>query len=143
MTEPTFATTTLPRAVDAIAPDGSEVRILAAATRGGLAHFTLAGGATSIAIRHRTVEELWFFLSGRGRMWRRDDAGAESIVEVTRGDCVSIPCGTHFQFRATGDDPLVALGCTMPTWPGDGEAIASPYGPWEPTVAPGPGLAHE
>jgi mannose-6-phosphate isomerase-like protein (cupin superfamily) len=135
----TFATTTLPSAVDAIAPDGSEVRTLAAAARGGLAHVTLAGAATSIAIRHRTVEELWFSLSGRGRMWRRDDVGAESIVEVARGDSVSISCGTHFPFRTTGDDALVALGCTMPPWPGDGEGSASPDGPWEPTGSPGAG----
>ena len=143
MTEPTFTTTPLPDAPDAVAPDGSDVRVLAGSTRGGLAHFTLPGGATSIAVRHRTVDEVWYFLAGRGQIWRRDESGAETTIDVGCGDSISIPLGTHFQFRATGDDPLVAIGCTMPPWPGDGEAIASSHGPWTPTVSPGPGLARE
>jgi mannose-6-phosphate isomerase-like protein (cupin superfamily) len=36
--------------------------------------------------------------------------------------CVSIPTGTHFQFRALGMDPLAAVGVTMPPWPGASEA---------------------
>jgi mannose-6-phosphate isomerase-like protein (cupin superfamily) len=143
MAEPTFTTRRLPAAPDAVAPDGSDVRILIEMGRGGLAHFTLAAGATSVAVRHRTVEEIWYFLSGRGQLWRRDDSGTESIVDVERGDSISIPLGTHFQFRAVSDDPLVALGCTMPPWPGDGEAIASEHGPWVPTVSAGPGLSRE
>ena len=97
-----------------------------------MAHFALAAGVTSVAIAHRTVDEIWFVLSGRGEMWRRD-AAREEIVPLTSGVCVTIPPGTSFQFRATGGEPLTAVAVTMPPWPGEGEAreIA---GAWAPTV---------
>lgn len=123
----------LPARPDAIAPDGSDVRILLGVAGGGLAHFELAGGETSTAVRHRTVEEVWFFLAGRGEMWRRHDDGREAVVDVGPGVSIDIPLGTTFQFRAFGDEPLRALGATMPPWPGDGEAIVV-AGPWPPTV---------
>jgi mannose-6-phosphate isomerase-like protein (cupin superfamily) len=56
---------------DAVAPDGSDVRVLLALRRGGMAHFELAPGQTSVAVEHSTVEEIWYFLRGRGEMWRR------------------------------------------------------------------------
>ena len=31
--------------------------------------------------------------------------------------CLTIPAGTSFQFRATGDSPLSAFAVTMPPWP--------------------------
>ena len=115
-----------------MAPDGSDVRILLALNGGGMAHFELAPGQTSIATTHRTVEEIWFFLSGRGKMWRKQD-GREEVVPVDPGVCLTIPLGTHFQFRSFGYEPLSALGVTMPPWPGEGEAIVV-EGKWEPTV---------
>jgi mannose-6-phosphate isomerase-like protein (cupin superfamily) len=66
-----FATKRLPAVPDAVAPDGSDVRLLLALSAGSLAHFELAAGSTSIAVAHRTVEEIWYFVSGRGEMWRR------------------------------------------------------------------------
>lgn len=42
---------------DAVAPDGSAVRVLLATGRGSVAHFELAPGETSVAVAHRTVEE--------------------------------------------------------------------------------------
>jgi mannose-6-phosphate isomerase-like protein (cupin superfamily) len=123
----------LPAEPDAIAPDGSEVRILLGVGGGGMAHFALAAGQTSIAVEHRTVEEVWFFLAGRGQMWRRDRAGREVVHDVEPGVSIDIPLGTAFQFRAFGDEPLSAIGATMPPWPGEGEA-SRVDGPWEPTV---------
>jgi mannose-6-phosphate isomerase-like protein (cupin superfamily) len=127
-----FATMRLPTTRDAVAPDASDVRILLALERGGMAHFELASGATSKAVTHRTVEEIWFFVSGRGEMWRKQDE-REEIVAVESGVCLTIPLGTHFQFRSLGDEPLGAIGITMPPWPGEGEAIPV-RGKWEPTV---------
>ena len=121
-----------------MAPDGSDVRALLNLSRGGLAHFTLAAGQTSVAVRHRTVEEIWYVVSGQAEMWRRI-GDYEETVELGAEDCVTLPVGTHFQFRNVGRDPFVAVGVTMPPWPGDGEAIES-KGPWGSTVAPGPGL---
>jgi mannose-6-phosphate isomerase-like protein (cupin superfamily) len=118
--------------LDAIAPDGSEVRLLAAATRGSMAHFRLPAGAVSKAVRHRSVEELWFFTSGKGLMWRQLGE-EEGTVEVAAGISISIPDGTAFQFRATGDSPLDAVAVTMPPWPGAEEAEPA-EGVWEATV---------
>lgn len=118
-----WETRRLAEAADAIAPDGSEVRLLAGAARGSMAHFSLAPGAVSRAMAHRTVEEVWFFLSGRGRMWRSLDGQAE-VVEVGPGVSISIPVGARFQFRCDGAERLAAVGTTMPPWPGEGEAYA-------------------
>src|SRR5438105_10797890 len=116
-----FTARRLPVAPDVIAPDNSDVRILLGLAGGGMAHFELAPGATSVAVAHRTVEEIWFFLRGCGEMWRKQGE-REEVVPVDAGVCVSIPLGTHFQFRSFGQEPLAALGVTMPPWPGEGEA---------------------
>ncbi len=106
---------------DAIAPDGSEVRILAATARGSMAQFTLPAGKISLAVAHRTVEEVWFFTAGQGRLWRKKDQ-AEEIVQIHPGLSISIQIGTHFQFRNDGTEPVIAIGTTMPPWPGMDEA---------------------
>lgn len=117
-----FATLRIPRERTAVAPDGSDVRVLLGLAGGGMAHFELAAGLTSVAVTHRTVEEIWLFLSGRGEMWRKQ-GGREEIVPVDEGVCITIPLGTQFQFRALGSEPLRAVGVTMPPWPGEGEAV--------------------
>ena len=122
----------LPREPDVVAPDGSDVRILLAVAGGSLAHFELAAGRTAAAVMHRTVEEVWFFLGGTGEMWRRAPDGREITVDVEAGVSIDIEVGTAFQFRATGDEPLRAIGATMPPWPGDDEAIVV-EGPWTPS----------
>jgi mannose-6-phosphate isomerase-like protein (cupin superfamily) len=128
-----FDTKQLNSLPDAIAPDGSEVRLLCQTERGGMAQFALPAGAVSRAVAHRTVEEVWCFLSGRGRMWRRLGAH-EEIAEVGPGTSVSIPVGTRFQFRCDSDaEPLVAVAVTMPPWPGEAEAYVV-EGCWKPTV---------
>lgn len=86
-----------------------------------MAHFTLGPGQVSRAVAHRTVEEVWYFLAGRGRMWRQ--AGdREETVEVAPGVSLSIPLGTRFQLRNDGHEPLGAVAVTMPPWPGEDEA---------------------
>lgn len=127
-----FETKRLPVERDAIAPDGSEVRILLDLQGGGMAHFELPPGQTSTAVIHKTVEEIWFFLSGRGQMWRRKN-DHEEIVAIEAGECLTIPLGTIFQFRSFGYEPLAAIGVTMPPWPGEGEALVV-EGKWEPTL---------
>jgi mannose-6-phosphate isomerase-like protein (cupin superfamily) len=131
-----FQTKMLPTRPDAVAPDGSDVRVLLSVAGGSVAHFELAGGRTSVAVTHRTVEEVWYFLQGRGEMWRKF-SGHEEVVELAPGLCLTIPVGTRFQFRAFGSEPLSAVGVTVPPWPGGGEATIV-AGPWNPTVEPGP-----
>jgi mannose-6-phosphate isomerase-like protein (cupin superfamily) len=117
---------------DVIAPDGCEVRILAATPRGSMAHFTLGPGQTAHAVAHRTVEEVWYFLSGHGRMWRRLGERSE-IAEVAAGISIALPTGTWFQLRNDGQDPLAAVAVTMPPWPGEDEAYFVD-GAWEPNL---------
>jgi mannose-6-phosphate isomerase-like protein (cupin superfamily) len=130
-----FDTSRLPRAADVVAPDGSDVRVLLALPGGSMAHFTLAPGQTSRAVTHRTVEEIWYVVSGRGEMWRKS-TGREEVVPLAPGVCLTIPVGTHFQFRALGDEALTTVAVTMPPWPGEGEA-AEVTGAWPPTLRPG------
>ncbi|HSA99444.1 MAG TPA: cupin domain-containing protein [Anaerolineales bacterium] len=127
-----FETKRLPVERDTIAQDGSDVRVLLNLQGGGMAHFELPTGQTSTAITHKTVEEIWFFLSGRGQMWRRTDS-REEVVAVEAGVCLTIPLGTHFQFRSFGDEALSAIGVTMPPWPGEDEAKVV-EGKWKPTL---------
>jgi mannose-6-phosphate isomerase-like protein (cupin superfamily) len=134
-TEP--AEVLLPVTADAVAPDGSLVRLLVGGTRGGLAQFELAAGEVSVAQRHRTIEELWFVVEGQGRMWRKPVSGEARVVDLREGMSVSIPTGTHFQFRNDGRSPLRVIGATMPPWPGGDEAVRVD-GPWAPALNGGP-----
>jgi mannose-6-phosphate isomerase-like protein (cupin superfamily) len=125
----------LPVAPDDVAPDGSDVRILLRLEGGSMAHFELPPGQTSVAVAHRTIKEIWYFVNGRGEMWRKL-GDQELVVPVESGVCLTIPVGTHFQFRSFGYEPLAAIAITMPPWPGAGEAYAV-KGKWTPTVPPG------
>lgn len=140
MTE--FDTMRLPVEPTVTAPDGSDVRVLLGLAGGGMAHFSLAPGRTAKAVRHRTVEEVWFVVTGTGRMWRRrrtaDGRVIDEVVDLEPGVCLTIPQGTAFQFRAlgdaaAGDPPLAAVAVTMPPWP-DGEEAVIVSGPWQPNV---------
>ncbi len=104
------------------APDGSEIRLLLETPRGGLSHCTLPPGAVSLAVRHRTIEEIWYFLGGAGEVWRKLD-DREEVVPVGSGFSISLPAGVHFQFRNTSQDPLTFVIATMPPWPGMDEAV--------------------
>ena len=128
-----FRTLQLPADPTVVAPDGSDVRVLLSLSGGGMAHFALAAGRVSAAVRHRTVEEIWYVVAGAGRMWRAAPDGTTAVVDLTPGTCLTIPVGTAFQFRADRDaeGPLAVVGVTMPPWPGDDEAEPAD-GPWAP-----------
>jgi mannose-6-phosphate isomerase-like protein (cupin superfamily) len=127
-----FNTTVLGLKADAIAPDGSEVRILTQTSRGSMAHFALPPHAVSKAATHKTIEEVWYVVRGKGRMWRRLGS-VEEITDLNPGVSINIPVGTEFQFRSDSDEPLEAVGVTMPPWPGADEALEV-EGIWEPTA---------
>ena len=90
-----WETKRLPARPDVVAPDGSDVRILLGLAGGSMAHFELGPGETSVAVVHRTVEEIWFFVGGRGEMWRADDE-REDVVEVEPGVCSRSRSGRGF-----------------------------------------------
>lgn len=124
----TFETKEISESVDVIAPDGMEVRVLCELARGSAAHFTLPTGRVGKAVAHYTIEEIWYFVSGEGQMWRRY-GDREEIIPVRPGISITIPVGTHFQLRCDGDEPLSAIAITMPPWPGEDEAYPV-EGPW-------------
>lgn len=126
-----FDTMRLPADRTIVAPDGSDVRVLLGVRAGGMAQFELQAGKTARAVVHKTVEEVWFVVSGRGEMWRKLGT-QEEIVALEPGTCLTIPVGTHFQFRAASGQALAAIAVSMPPWPGDGEALPV-AGPWQAT----------
>jgi mannose-6-phosphate isomerase-like protein (cupin superfamily) len=125
--EPPWQTKDVPANPSYLAPDGSEIRLLPECPAGGLAHCTLPAGATARAVRHRTVDEVWYGLSGDGEVWRSD--GSEEVVRIEPGTCLTIPCGTSFQFRAGRGRVTILIG-TFPRWPGADEAVPV-AGPWQ------------
>jgi mannose-6-phosphate isomerase-like protein (cupin superfamily) len=108
------------------------VRKLLARAGGSMAHFRLAAGQVARAVRHRTVDEIWFILSGTGAMWQGDASG-ETVIELVPGLCLTIPFGTAFQFRAGPDEALTAVAINLPPLPGQNEAEPVP-GHWPATV---------
>jgi mannose-6-phosphate isomerase-like protein (cupin superfamily) len=124
-----FATARLPADPTVVAPDGSDVRVLVGLPGGSMAHFELGAGKVSLAVRHRTVDEVWFVLAGAGEMWRKQ-GGREEVVALQPGVCLTIPVGTHFQFRASASQSVAVVAVTMPPWPGEPEAVMV-QGHWE------------
>ena len=116
-------------APDALAPDGSEIRLLLdgrhQAVGASLVEVVLAAGQVSRPVWHRTVEEIWYILEGRGQVWRcppDTNPAAVPPVDVGPGDALTIPTRWRFQFRANAPSPLRFLCVTIPPWPGPDEA---------------------
>ena len=116
-------------AYDYLAPDGSEIRLLPNMTGGGIAHCTLPPGGTSLAVFHKTVEEIWYFLAGEGEVWRKQGEH-EEVVKAVPGLSLTIPSRTQFQFRNTCKESLCFVIMTMPPWPGPKEAEQVQEGYW-------------
>jgi len=128
MTTRAFETMSLADARVERALDGSTLRALARLPGASVAQFELAPGEVSQAVVHRTIDEIWYVVSGRGELWRRQPLQEETVA-LAPGMCLTIPCGTEFQFRALGAEALRVLGISLPPWPGEGEA-APVTGPW-------------
>ncbi len=95
---------------------------------------TLPPCAVSMPVSHRTVEEVWYFISGYGQVWRKT-GDTESIIEAEPGVSLTIETGTRFQFRNTSPDTsLRFIITTMPRWPGPDEAYPVP-GHWPTTIS--------
>jgi mannose-6-phosphate isomerase-like protein (cupin superfamily) len=131
-----FTEKLLPTQYDAVAPDGSLVRLLPNLAGGSMAHFELGVGEVSRPQQHRTVNEIWYVIQGLGRMWRRQDGVEPREIDLRAGVALTIPVGTSFQFRNTGREPLAVIGVTMPPWPGEDEAMEAD-GPWTPNLGGG------
>ena len=127
---------------DVYAPDGSEIRLLThahhGAIRSSVVEVVLPPGQVSRPVYHRTVEETWYILEGRGRVWRCPPDADTAVVppqDVAPGDALVIPTGWLFQFAASPEVELRFLCHTTPPWPGEDEAVpADAGGLGEPTV---------
>jgi mannose-6-phosphate isomerase-like protein (cupin superfamily) len=123
----------LPAKPDYLAPDGSEIRLLVATPRGSMAHCRLPRKAVTKSVWHRSVEEIWYCVSGRGELWRQYGS-TESVTSLEPGMSVLIGFQERFQFRALDED-LELLLATIPGWPGPDEAVDNARSKWTPTVA--------
>ncbi|HEY8429164.1 MAG TPA: cupin domain-containing protein [Sandaracinaceae bacterium] len=99
-----------------VTKDGSRVRELMhperhASRMQSLAEATVAPGATTALHRHRTTEELYHIVAGRGLMTLGDER-----FEVRPGDTICIAPGTAHCITNTGDIPLVILCCCAPAY---------------------------
>lgn len=113
----------LPEQYHHIAPDGSEIRELHSMSGGGLAHCLLPAHTISMAQLHKTVDEIWYCLSGKGEVWRKQSGSSRKPIAVEKDASLTIPVGTDFQFRNVGREPLTFLIVTMPPWPGPKESM--------------------
>lgn len=64
------------------------------------------------------MDEIWYCLSGQGKVWRMIKGEEEEEVSLQKDVCLAIPVGTHFQFQNTSDESSMFLIATMPPWPG-------------------------
>jgi mannose-6-phosphate isomerase-like protein (cupin superfamily) len=96
--------------------DGSQIRELAGpswtpARHQSLAEATLPPGGETIEHYHREAEEIYYFVSGAGRMRLGSDE-----TEVRVGDCVVIPPGTPHKLWNPGAEPLILLCSCAPAY---------------------------
>ncbi|HEY2602071.1 MAG TPA: cupin domain-containing protein [Thermoleophilaceae bacterium] len=96
--------------------DGSAIRELAGpswtdARAQSLAEARVPAGGATIEHFHRESEEIYYFVSGQGRM----RLGSEE-ADVRAGDCVVIPPGVRHKLWAAADTELVLLCCCAPPY---------------------------
>jgi mannose-6-phosphate isomerase-like protein (cupin superfamily) len=95
--------------------DGSIVRELIQTADGAgnqsLAEAVVPAGGETIEHLHRRSEEIYRFVSGRGRIRVGGEEG-----EVEAGDSVLIAAGIAHKLWNTGPEPLVLLCCCAPPY---------------------------
>ncbi len=99
--------------------DGSRIRELAGpswtdARHQSLAEATVPPGGETAEHHHPRSEELYYFVSGSGRMRLGDEE-----AEVHAGDCVVIVPGTPHKLWNPSSEPLVLLCCCAPAYSDD------------------------
>jgi mannose-6-phosphate isomerase-like protein (cupin superfamily) len=97
-----------------ITKDGSEIRELLAyrnsgITKQSLAEARLAPGVKTTPHYHPQTEEIYYILSGTGRMQI-----GEEIAQVTVGDAIAIPPGATHSIENIGTEILLFLCCCAP-----------------------------
>ena len=96
--------------------DGSEIRELLAhrnscIAKQSLAEARLPVGASTTPHYHVHTEEIYYILSGQGRMRIGEETSA-----VEPGDAIAIPPGKEHEITNTGNETLVFLCCCAPAY---------------------------
>jgi mannose-6-phosphate isomerase-like protein (cupin superfamily) len=96
--------------------DGSEIRVLLDAPRGGarkqsLAEATLAPGRATVLHHHARTEEIYVVLAGVGEMEVEGERRG-----VAPGDAILIPAGARHRIRADAAAELRFLCCCAPAY---------------------------
>jgi mannose-6-phosphate isomerase-like protein (cupin superfamily) len=99
--------------------DGSTIRELAGPSwtpvrNQSLAEATLPPAGETAEHYHPRSEEIYYFVSGAGRMRL-----GEEEADVSAGDCIVIPPGTAHKLFNPGPHPLVLLCCCAPAYADD------------------------
>jgi mannose-6-phosphate isomerase-like protein (cupin superfamily) len=94
--------------------DGSRIRELLAPRNScirnqSLAEATIAVGAATREHFHKTTEEIYYIVSGTGRM-----KVGEDFCDVEPLDAIAIPPGQRHKIWNTGEEPLVLLCSCAP-----------------------------
>jgi mannose-6-phosphate isomerase-like protein (cupin superfamily) len=97
-----------------VTADGSLIRELARSERQTLAEATLPAGRETFEHLHPRSQEIYTFLSGRGRMRL-----GEAEAPVAAGDTVLIAPGIVHKLWNDGDQPLVLLCACVPPYTHD------------------------
>ncbi|WP_284447255.1 cupin domain-containing protein [Fluviibacter phosphoraccumulans] len=102
-----------------ITKDGSKIReLMHPAVHGNtaqsLAEATISAGKRTLLHRHHKAEEIYYVISGRGRMTLGDD-----LFPIKTGDTVCIPPGTPHRVEAVAPTPLRILCCCSPAYAHD------------------------
>jgi mannose-6-phosphate isomerase-like protein (cupin superfamily) len=96
--------------------DGSTIREIAGrvtlpSQNQSLAEAVVPPGGQTLAHYHGQSEELYFFLTGAGRV-----RVAGAWQDVRPGDCVVLPPGVEHKLENPGSEPLVLLCCCSPAY---------------------------
>jgi mannose-6-phosphate isomerase-like protein (cupin superfamily) len=94
--------------------DGSEIRELLAPRNSAIRNQTLAEAIVAVGTAtqehyHKTTEEIYYILSGTGRMTLDGE-----VRDVRPLDAIAIPPGQRHTIANSGDMPLVLLCCCAP-----------------------------
>jgi len=102
-----------------ITKDGSQIRELlayrnSAIRNQSLAEATIAAGASTQEHYHPKSEEIYYILSGTGRMKLNGE-----LRDVGPLDAIAIPPGARHKIWNTGPTPLILLCCCAPAYEND------------------------
>lgn len=128
-----WQTKELSRRYEKLAVDNTEIRTLFSTEAASVVHCTLPPRATSVATRNIGTNEIWYFITGQGELWRRQEGtGEEETVRVGPGTALTMPANVGFEFRNCSEEPLTFLCVVMPPWPGEHVNVVI-ESPWQPS----------